>query len=124
MSEQAPSSDSRCTNRTTAGFLPPDAPLYSSTRASAPWRRQPGLSWVACGSMDGSVSVLCMETGRTVAACKPHTKYVIRVLWAGDVAVRVLTASHDQSVSLLELDPGRAALEVIKKVRHLPPSCL
>lgn len=41
---------------------------------------------VACGSMDGSVSVVDVSTGALVCCIKPHSKYVDGMGWWAQVA--------------------------------------
>ncbi|EFJ46916.1 hypothetical protein VOLCADRAFT_105357 [Volvox carteri f. nagariensis] len=54
-----------------------------------------GFPLVAVGGMDGRVTVLYGRTGTIIATLQPHSKYVVRVVWASttDATTRATTAA-------------------------------
>ena len=74
--------------------------------------------------MDGSVTILDANTGAALAACRPHSKYVVRAAFDPRGGAAIATASFDQSCCLLRLAGSGAAgaealsLEVVRQVRR------
>lgn len=53
--------------------------------------------------MDGSVSIVDGDCGRLIATAHPHTKYVVKAMWACG-GERVVTGSYDQTFRVLKVD--------------------